>query len=94
MYADYMIYGKPIDPDCRIKSPGVTFVSEKIVIDEYAMGRMERKEIPECLDAADISFIRAPGDNKPYRHFRRFWPAAAATRRMNAIRERRKNTEQ
>lgn len=93
MYADYMIYGKPIDPDCRIKAPGVTFVSEKIVIDEYSMGRMERREIPECLDAADISFIRASDDNKPYRHFRRFWPAAAVTRRLNAIRERRKDTQ-
>ena len=33
MYADYMLTGKPLDMGCKV-TPGKTFVSEKVLIEE------------------------------------------------------------
>ena len=39
MYADHMLSGKPLDMACEV-TPGMTFVSEKVLIEEYTMGRL------------------------------------------------------
>jgi len=80
MYADYMLQGKPVDWNCRVEQPGKQFVSEKILLDEYARGFLTMKEVRHLADQADIHFIRDEEDPVPYRHFRKFYLFGAVTR--------------
>ena len=87
MYADYMISGKPVDLSCSIKTPDKLFVSEKVLIDEFTMGRMKYRAAKADEKAADIYFIRDDDDKRPYRHFRKYWFAAAIMRQIIKMRE-------
>ena len=89
MFADYMIMGKPIDPDCSIRKTGKTFVSEKVLIEEYTMGRLSMSKLSSCMNEADVHFVWNKDDMKPYRHFRKFYPIAAVMRQLYKIKERR-----
>ena len=88
MYADYMIYGKPVDTELRLNGANKRFVSEKILIDEYVMGRVSRSRVRETIKNADILFIRDDSDRRPYRHFRGFWLAAFLMRQIYKIKNR------
>lgn len=80
MYADHMLQGKPIDWNCRVEAPGKRFVSEKILLDEYARGFLTMRQVRKLADGADIHFIRDAEDPAPYRHFRRFFLFGGVTR--------------
>ncbi|MBQ0037595.1 MAG: ATP-grasp domain-containing protein [Clostridiales bacterium] len=80
MFADYMLQGKPIDMNCKLSKTGQTFVSEKVLIDEYATGRLSMEKLQKILDSADICFIRDVLDPKPYEHFKKFYSVAGARR--------------
>lgn len=80
MYADYRIFGKPIDLGCRIPETGKQFVSEKVLLDEYARGFANMAEVREITNHADIHFILDQDDRKPYAHFRKFYLFGAVTR--------------
>ena len=84
MYADYMVFGKPIDKDCAI-DPGQIFVSEKVLIDEYSQGRIPFETIGESMDVATIHFIYDEEDPKPYAHFRKYSAAATAVREKHRV---------
>ena len=77
MYADYILQNKPVDMDAKVEEPGKRFISEKILIEEYAKGRMDRSKVKSSMDSADIHFIKDKNDPRPYRHFRKFYFAAA-----------------
>lgn len=83
MFADYMLFGKPIDMDAKVEKTGVTFVSEKVLIEEYTMGRLEKSEMKRISDSADIHFIKSVTDPKAYRHFKKFIPIAGLMRKKN-----------
>lgn len=76
MFADYMIKGEIPDFDASVGSGGATFVSERVLIDEYAGGRIDMDKVSECMAKADVHFIKSDDDPKPYRHFRRFYRKA------------------
>lgn len=84
MFADHMIYGKPLDRSVRVTSPGRIFVSEKVLIDEYAGGRITRSECDKLQRSASLHFIQNEDDPEPYRYFRRFFPVATALRRRSS----------
>ena len=75
MFADYMLQGKPIDLNCKV-TPGKTFISEKIMLDEYMNGYLTKTEMKQHMENVDIHFILDPQDPAAYRHFKKFYPAA------------------
>ncbi len=76
MFADYMLMDKPIDMDCKIENSDKRFVSEKVLIEEYAKNRMTMDKMQSILDEVDISFVRDDEDPKPYKHFKKFYKVA------------------
>ena len=79
MYADYMLTGKPLDMGCKV-TPGKTFVSEKVLIEEYTMGRLSWSDLKRAMKESDVHFVKNDDDRKAYRHFRKFYPLAALMR--------------
>lgn len=77
MFADYMFKNKPIDLDCQVEIVDKTFVSEKVLIEEYAKGRLEKEDMDRILKEVDIHFIEDEDDMRPYKHFKRYFPIAA-----------------
>ena len=80
MYADYRINGVPVDLNCAAENTGERFVSEKVMMDEYARGFLSLRQIRQLMDRTQIHFIENPDDPKPYRHFQKFYLFAMATR--------------
>ena len=76
MFADYMLTNKPIDMDCKLRETNKHFVSEKVLIEEYAKNRMTIDRVQSILDEVDISFVRDEDDPKPYCHFKKFYKVA------------------
>ena len=93
MFADYMLAGKPIDTDCKLKETDKRFVSEKVLIEEYAKNRMTMDKMQNILDEVDISFVRDDDDPKPYRHFRKFYKVAKLMHLKNRPQEENKDAE-
>ena len=90
MYADYRINGMPIDCNCEVEA-GKRFVSEKVMMDEYARDFMTLRQIKGLMDRTQIHFIENPEDPRPYRHFRLFYLFGMATRVMFRLRKLRKS---
>ena len=80
MFADYMFNGTPIDRNCSINNTGKTFTSEKVLIDEYREGIIDRDMVDRMMREADIHFIKSADDPKPYRHLRQIYPKAKKLR--------------
>lgn len=83
MFADYMTMGKPIDYEAKVDRTGVTFVSDKVVLDEYAMGRIEKSDFDQIMEEADIHFIKSTEDPGPYNHYKKFIVVAGLVRNKN-----------
>ena len=81
MFADYMLLGKPIDMNCAVKEFHKPFISEKIMIEEYVNGYITAEERKKHFNAVDIHFVQDDVDTKSYRHFRKYYPAAALMRK-------------
>ncbi|MBQ5783328.1 MAG: ATP-grasp domain-containing protein, partial [Oscillospiraceae bacterium] len=76
MFADYMVFGTPVDPECSVAVTDKTFVSEKIAIDEYISGDLTKEEMMQELAAADIRFVSSEEDPQAYKHFEKFFRIA------------------
>ena len=83
MFADYMIFGKPIDLNCKVNATDKVFVSEKVLIEEYMGERIPWSMVEECMEKADIHFVKNDEDPQAYEHFKRFYPIAKASRVYN-----------
>lgn len=96
MFADYMIFHKPIDLNCKVKETGKTFISEKVMLDEYIKSFITWSELKEKMNTVDIHFIKNEEDMKPYQHFKKFYPVAKVMRNAYKIQEARalKNGEE
>lgn len=92
MYADYMLSGKPLDMKCEV-TPGKTFVSEKVLIEEYTMGRLPWRDLKRAMKESDVHFVKNDDDRKAYRHFRKFYPLAALMRFVYTHRSEDETTE-
>ena len=80
MFADYMLQGKPIDMNCAVKEYGKPFISEKIMVEEYVNGYITAEERKKHFKNVDIHFVYDDVDKAAYRHFKKFYPAAALMR--------------
>lgn len=80
MFADYMLNGTPIEKNPSLDRYGDIFVSEKVNVEEYASGRLTKREYNKHMKEAQIHFIKDKDDPRPYRHFRRRLPFLAIVR--------------
>lgn len=90
MFADYMLKNKPIDTGCQLEETGQTFVSEKVLIEEYVKSRISFKNLKYYMNSADIHFIYDSDDKSAYRHFRRFYLVAVIMKPLIKIKEQKK----
>ena len=90
MLADDLLRGIPIDPDCRVEKTGQCFVSEKVLMEEFARSDASWQQVKDHMAQADVCFIRSEKDPKPYRYFQRFFPAAALLRVPYRLRDGKK----
>ena len=87
MYADYVFKGKSINMGCKVPATGKTFINDKVALEEYMDGFLTWKHMKQLVRSADIRFIRNAEDPMAYRHFRRFFPAAALMRALRVIKK-------
>jgi predicted ATP-grasp superfamily ATP-dependent carboligase len=87
MFADYMFFNKPIDKNCKVLETGKTFVSEKVLIEEYMKGRISKKAFKDYMQGVDIYFIKSDDDPNPFLHFKKFYPIATIMKGLYKIKE-------
>lgn len=87
IFADYMLFNKPLDKESRIDNWGKSFVSEKVLLEEYIKSRVSWQDYRHIMDNTDIHFIKDRDDMGPYRHFKRIYPVAMLMRIVNKVRE-------
>lgn len=87
MFADYMIFDKPIDFSCTVKETGKIFVSEKVMLDEYINNFITKADMKEIMESSDIYFVKNDQDMGPYKHFKKFYPIASMMRKIYAVKE-------
>lgn len=84
MLAAYLYEGRKIDENCSI-ADYKKFVSEKILLEEYARGDVRLSKVRKCMKIADVYFIKDEDDPKPYNYFRRFYFIATLMRLVYKI---------
>jgi len=85
MFADYMLLGKPVDSDCKIEKAGKTFISEKVMLEEYIKSYLDKSGMHKHMADVDVHFIQNAQDPKPYQHFKKFYTIAALNRKYNEM---------
>ena len=88
MFADYMLQGKPMDQNCSVKETDKTFISEKVMIDEYQGGFLSKQAMHKCMDEVDCHFIKNEADPAPYKHFKKFYAVATLMRFYKKVKEK------
>lgn len=79
MFADYMFFQK--EPGaCSFSRNNQLFLSEKMLLEEYATNQRSFSTVKKHMKNADIYFIKNADDPKPYRHFQRFYLLAIPSR--------------
>jgi len=89
LFVEHMYSGKSIEESHIEMESNKTFISEKVMIDEYTENYISRKELDHLMDETNIHFVKNEEDTRPYRHFKRYYYIAAVMRKLYAIRERR-----
>ena len=77
-FADYMLAGRQMPADLAVKTTGTTFVSEKVMVEEYIKGPLSAGKVKQLIAQADVHFIKNDRDTAPYRHFKKFFVPATA----------------
>ncbi len=78
LYADRVMGG--IEPQCIPDKKVSSFVSEKVLMEEFARGDADSGRIREAMSAADIFFVKDEEDPAPYRYYCRFYIVALMMR--------------
>ena len=94
MFADHMIFGDPVDLDVKAEVTDKTFVSEKVLIEEYMNSRITYQDVKDCMEKCDIHFVKNDEDPKPYDHFKKFYGLTKIMRRYNAYKAKKKDAEE
>ena len=80
MYADYVLKGKPIDLNASIDDNCCTFISEKVMIEEYVKSRISAADMRRMMKEVDVHFVKNKDDKAAYRHFSKFYPISRVMR--------------
>lgn len=76
MFADNLLKGKQLNRMDVKQSEGKRFVSEKVLLEEYARSDVKLEKMRQILSEADVHFIRDDKDPKPYKYFKDFYMVA------------------
>ena len=79
-FADYMLQGEALDKDKYEFEKGKTFVSEKVLMEEYVRGDLSKKDFDELMAEADIGFVQSDEDPAPFKEFKKYYIPAALLR--------------
>lgn len=90
MWADSMLKQRPINSECKLEQVGKTFVSEKVLLEEYVRNDVSLRQMKNYLKCADITFIRDENDTKPYKHFRKYYMIAGVMKLPYWMRDHKK----
>lgn len=82
MFVDYMTKGEYATIEVPV-STNLTFVNERICIDEWYAGKTKTKDFLKEINSASVSFIKDEQDEVPYRMFEKYY---AQQKRKRAIR--------
>lgn len=93
MYADNLLKGISIDRNPQIVDGGKKFISEKILLEEYARNNISYAKAKQLTNAMDIYFIRDYKDIKPYAYFKRFVLIAGLLRPLYRLKDNKRNNE-
>ncbi len=72
IFADCMLKGKPVPDEEAVmalrKDPekGLSFASEKVLLENYSDGALTADEFEEAIRSADVRFVGNDADSKPY----------------------------
>lgn len=87
MFADSIIKGIDLEKNCKVEETGKLFISEKVLMEEYARNDASKAEVKSWMNEADVHFVKDDNDPGPYKYFRRFYAAAALMRVMYRVRD-------
>ncbi|MBQ0037593.1 MAG: hypothetical protein KBS74_02875 [Clostridiales bacterium] len=85
MYADYMLWGKPLPEECKLDGIGKRFVSEKILLEDVTEKYISREKAQHLIENADIHFLMDKADPEPYKKVDQYFRTRA--RAMMALKE-------
>lgn len=88
MLADCLVKDARADESCRVYKTGRSFVSEKVLMEEFARGDVSAKQARSLMKEAEIHFVKDGTDLRPYRYFRIFYAFAALLRIPYRLRDR------
>lgn len=80
--ADNFLKDKEIDLSCTVNKTGRRFISEKILMEEFARGDASFKKVRKAMKEVDVHFVKNDKDLKPYKYFNKFYLVAMMMRFM------------
>lgn len=80
MFADNMLQGKKLKNIEARQSWGKQFVSEKVLLEEFARSDADIRKVRKILSEADVYFIKDEKDKRPYKIFKDYYLAALLMR--------------
>ena len=89
MFADNVMKGVEFKENCVVAETGKLFISEKVLMEEYARNDASKAEIKNWMNEADIHFVKDDNDTGPYKYFRRFYAVAGLMRVLYRVRDKR-----
>ena len=72
MFADNLMKKVPLKEEFE-QHCGKRFVSEKVLLEEYARNDMGIWEARDCLKKADVFFIKDDQDQEPYKYMKKYF---------------------
>lgn len=84
--ADAFLKDIPVNTETKLVETDKLFVSEKILMEEFARGDVSRARVKQIMQNTDICFVKDEIDPKPYKYFKRFYFVAAAMRIIYGVR--------
>lgn len=91
MLADYMLKKQSNLKETMVSTVGRTFVSEKVLLEEYVRSDVKWIDVKTYLKKADVFFIKDDKDPQPYEYFKRAYIVASILRIPYRIRDNIKN---
>lgn len=93
MLADYYLKGKEIDSEFPEVAPGISFLSEKVLLEEFARSDANVGKVINDIKSADVCFIKDEYDPQPYKYFAKYYKVAWLMRLPYKLRDYRKGTK-
>lgn len=88
MMADYVVKGCEPNESDRLKDIGKSFVSEKVLLEEYARNDVDKTKMEKIIESADVQFVDDSSDPNPQIYFNKIYNIADVYRYLYKLRDR------